>query len=48
VGESTWELVEDFKAAFPDFPLEDELIVDRGGDVMIGKVYHRRNKTQSG
>jgi hypothetical protein len=44
VGESTWEPVEDFKTAFP----EDELIVDGGSDVMVGKVFHLRNKTQGG
>lgn len=31
VGESTWEPTEDFKAAFPDFQLKDQLLVDGGG-----------------
>jgi hypothetical protein len=42
--ESTWEPLDEFKAAFPAFQLEDELIVDGGGDVMVGIQYGRRNK----
>jgi hypothetical protein len=37
--ESTWEPLDEFKAAFPAFQLEDELIVDGGGDVMVGIQY---------
>jgi hypothetical protein len=44
VADSTWEPLEGFRAAFPDVQLEDELFLDGGGDVMIGKTYARRNK----
>jgi hypothetical protein len=37
-ADATWELVDEFKACFPDFQLEDELFVEGGRDVMIGKV----------
>jgi hypothetical protein len=43
-SEATWEPVEDFKTRFPDFQLEDELLVGEGRDVMVGKVYQRREK----
>jgi hypothetical protein len=36
--------VDDFRAAFPEFQLEDELFVDSGCDVMVGRVYQRRHK----
>jgi hypothetical protein len=42
--DASWELVDEFKARFPDFQLEDELFVEGGRDVMIGKVYQRRGK----
>jgi transcriptional regulator GlxA family with amidase domain len=42
-----WETVEAFRAAHPDFQLEDELFVEGGRDVMVGNVYRRREK-QSG
>jgi hypothetical protein len=44
VADSTWEPLEAFRASFPDVQLEDELFLDGGGDVMIGKTYARRNK----
>jgi hypothetical protein len=44
-SEATWEPVEAFKIRFPDFQLEDELFVREGRDVMVGKVYRRRDKT---
>jgi hypothetical protein len=44
-SEATWEPVDDFKTRFPEFQLEDELFVGEGRDVMVGKVYQRREKT---
>jgi hypothetical protein len=41
---ATWEPVEEFKARFPDFQLADELFVEGGRDVMVGKVYRRRGR----
>jgi hypothetical protein len=41
-SDATWELVDDFKARFPDFQLEDELFLEGGRDVMVGNVYQRR------
>jgi transcriptional regulator GlxA family with amidase domain len=43
-ADATWEPVDEFKARFPNFQLEDELFVEGGRDVMIGKVYQRRGK----
>jgi hypothetical protein len=40
----TWEKVEDFKVAYPDIQLEDELFLGEEGNVVdsfIGKVYRR-------
>jgi transposase InsO family protein len=42
--EATWELVDDFKTRFPEFQLEDELFVGEGRDVMLGKVYQRKER----
>jgi hypothetical protein len=39
--EATWELLEEFKAAYPDFQLEDELFSQAGRDVMHGVQYSR-------
>jgi hypothetical protein len=44
VADSTWEPVEAFRSSFPDVQLEDELFLDGGGDVMVGKTYARRAK----
>jgi hypothetical protein len=43
-AEATWEPVEAFKAAHPDFQLEDELFPEKGRDVMTGITYERRRK----
>jgi hypothetical protein len=40
--EATWELLEKFKAAYPDFQLEDELFLQAGRDVMHDVQYSRR------
>jgi hypothetical protein len=39
---ATWEPVEEFRALFPTFQLEDELLTEWGRDVMMGNVYQRR------
>jgi hypothetical protein len=40
--DATWERVDEFKAAYPDFQLEDELFSQAGRDVMTGVRYARR------
>jgi hypothetical protein len=44
-SDASWELLDDFKARFPDFQLEDKLFLEEGRDVMVGNVYQRRGKT---
>jgi hypothetical protein len=44
-AEATWEPVDAFRQEHPSFPLEDELFVEGARDVMVGKVYQRRNKS---
>jgi transcriptional regulator GlxA family with amidase domain len=44
-ADAKWEAVDDFKTRFPDFQLEDELFVEGGRDVMVGKFYQRRGRT---
>ena len=39
---ATWEDVEPFRAKYPEFQLEDELLLDGGRDVMVGRTYTRR------
>jgi len=41
-SEATWETVDSFRTAFPDFQLEDELLSEGGRDVMVGLTYQRR------
>jgi hypothetical protein len=46
-GDATWEDLIQFKEAYPDFKLEDELFCQKGGNVMdsfFGKQFRRRNK----
>jgi hypothetical protein len=46
-GDATWEQLDQFKEAYPDFKLEDELFCQKGGSVMdsfFGKQFRRRNK----
>ena len=43
-SEATWESVTEFRAAHPEFQLEDELFPEEGRDVMVGVTYERRNK----
>jgi hypothetical protein len=45
-AESTWEPVDAFREAYPEFQLEDELFVDGGSDVMVGQVYERRKRAR--
>jgi hypothetical protein len=43
---ATWEDVEPFRAKYPDFQLEDELVLDGGRDVMVGRTYSRRRRAR--
>ena len=43
---ATWEDVESFAARFPDFQLEDELPLEGGRDVMVGRTYTRRTRAR--
>jgi hypothetical protein len=46
-ADSTWEPLETFKEAHPDFQLEDELFAMKGGNVVdafIGRKFSRRKK----
>ena len=42
-AKATWESVPDIKATYLDFQLEDKLFPKGGRDVMVGRVYERRN-----
>jgi hypothetical protein len=44
-SDATWEKLEEFRKAYPEVQLEDELFVGEGGNVVdsfIGKIYQRR------
>jgi hypothetical protein len=43
--EATWVNLEDFWNLYPSFQLEDELLAEGGGDVMVGRQYTRRRHT---
>ena len=43
-ADATWESATNFRAAFPDFQLEDELFPEGGRDVMVGRAYERRSR----
>jgi hypothetical protein len=46
-ADSTWEPLETFKEAHPDFQLEDELFAMKGGNVLdafIGRKFSQRKK----
>jgi hypothetical protein len=46
-ADATWEKIDEFKEAHPEFQLEDELFSGEGGsvvDVFVGCVYRRRKK----
>jgi len=40
-AEATWAKVDAFRAAYPNFQLEDELSPEGGRDVMVVQVYRR-------
>ena len=42
-ADASWEPLEDFRAEFPTFQLEDKLFAEGGSDVMFGIVYRRRS-----
>jgi len=41
---AAWVSLDDFRRLYPDFQLEDELLLQGGRDVMTGRVYQRRAK----
>ena len=41
-----WADVEVFTAKYPDFQLEDELLLDGGRDVMWGRTYSRKRRAR--
>jgi len=43
---ASWEDLDGFIARYPTFPLEDELLVEGGRDVMWGVQYRRRPRVQ--
>jgi hypothetical protein len=51
LAEATWEQLEPFKEAYPDFQLEDKLFRQEGGNVMdsyFQKQYRRKKGNQVG
>jgi hypothetical protein len=45
---ASWVDLEEFRQVYPDFQLEDELLLQEGRDVMVGIKYSRRNRKESG
>ena len=45
--DATWEKLEEFRAAYPNLQLEDELFEKAGRDVMYGQAYVRRNRAKA-
>jgi hypothetical protein len=43
---ATWEEFDDFRARFPAFQLEDELVFDEGRDVMYECSYARQRRAR--
>jgi len=43
---ATWENTAEFRAKYPAFQLEDELILGGEGDVMFGRKYTRRRRAR--
>jgi hypothetical protein len=43
---ASWEDLDDFRARFPSFQLEDELDFEAGRDVMCGVPYTRRRRAR--
>jgi hypothetical protein len=43
---NTWEDRDAFAVKYPAFQLEDELTLDGGGDVMVGRTYSRRRRAR--
>jgi hypothetical protein len=43
---ATWEDVESFCAKYPAFQLEDELVLEGGRDVMVGRTYSRHRRAR--
>jgi hypothetical protein len=43
---ASWEDLDDFRARFPSFQLEDELDFKAGRDVMYGRTYTRRRRAR--
>jgi transcriptional regulator GlxA family with amidase domain len=46
--ESAWVDLEDFREQFPNFQLEDELLLKEGRDVMYSRTFGRRSRQQGG
>ena len=43
--EAIWKREDEFRAAHPQFQLKDELFPEGGRDLMVGRVYERRDKS---
>jgi hypothetical protein len=43
---ATWEDLDDLRARFPSFQLQDELDFEAGRDVMWGRTYARRGRAR--